>query len=77
MGKYDGVKVTYEGVRFYPSTHDRCTAACWWCASNYWNWLKQREAQMATPTKPKTMPSGYVRAGGPAFSEAARTSVKP
>lgn len=87
MSKYDGVKVTYTGVRFYPSGCDRCTAACWWCASNYWQWLKEREANMSRPMEPKlerrrVMEFGpsydfVVRQGGPAFSSEVRKENVP
>lgn len=55
-----------------------CDATCGWCARNWFNWLKSREAQMSVPTKDKVMPNGHVRKGcSVPFSEAARTSVRP
>lgn len=55
-----------------------CDAKCGWCARNWFQWLKAREAQMSQPTKDKVMPNGFLRRGcSVPFTSAALTSVRP
>ncbi len=81
-------KVTYVGVVFYPSPpNSRCTAECWHCSNSWWQWLKEREANMGRPMEPKLErrrntefgPSYdfVVRAGGPAFSDSVQKGNVP
>lgn len=62
-----------------------CDQTCYWCATNWWEWLKAREGQMSTPRKNRkfsvTNPDGsFTVKKVPVtetvtFKEAAATSV--
>ncbi len=45
-----------------------CDSKCSFCATEFWNWVKSREAQMRVPRKSKGEKTP--------FSEAAASSVK-
>ena len=44
-----------------------CDETCYWCATDWWRWLRAREAQMRRPREGETVP----------FSTAMATSIRP